>query len=438
MSLARLVSIDTTDTFFEITSSTFLLGRSADCNLKLEDIALSDEHCVINTANGITTVTDLSTNGTYVNNKRLPKGEAIILSPGDELCLKMEDAAASKIAYLFQHIPPVDPVLTLKRPLSQSSEDNDNTPIKRAKEDLNNSDEPINKVKEDMNDSDEPIKRAKEDMSDCDELIKRAKEDLNDCDELIRKVKEDLNNIDEPINIVKEDLNNIDEPINIVKEDLNDNDEPIKRAKEDMSDGDSAINIVKEDLNDSDEPIRKVKEDLNEIDGFQQSSEHLSKDNEDNEGTPIKKTKAAEDMATHISCGICFNIMYDCVSLLPCLHTYCAGCYSDWRIVSHDCPTCKQYVTAVKKNHMLQNVIDLYLKEHPEQELSNDEKKAMDVRNTVTRLELMNHITPRSPVNQLDRDGPRPLCRECPGWPTWNASNNNHTCVPGGQHVLCG
>lgn len=36
------------------------------------------------------------------------------------------------------------------------------------------------------------------------------------------------------------------------------------------------------------------------------------------------------NLAEEFECGICYMIMHQAVSLMPCLHTYCGGCFSDW------------------------------------------------------------------------------------------------------------
>lgn len=37
-----------------------------------------------------------------------------------------------------------------------------------------------------------------------------------------------------------------------------------------------------------------------------------------------------DTMAEQFDCGICYMIMHQAVTLMPCLHTYCGGCLSDW------------------------------------------------------------------------------------------------------------
>lgn len=40
-------------------------------------------------------------------------------------------------------------------------------------------------------------------------------------------------------------------------------------------------------------------------------------------------------------CAICHELLYDCVSVQPCLHSFCAGCFSDW--MQGSCPQVNFY-----------------------------------------------------------------------------------------------
>lgn len=39
-----------------------------------------------------------------------------------------------------------------------------------------------------------------------------------------------------------------------------------------------------------------------------------------------------DPMQQNLTCGICSNIFYKCVSVLPCLHNFCGSCYSQWMV----------------------------------------------------------------------------------------------------------
>lgn len=69
-----------------INQSEYLIGRGADCDLRLNDTAISRHHCTIRvTADGATLVDLGSANGTYRNGQRV-RSQAPLRS-GDEITL---------------------------------------------------------------------------------------------------------------------------------------------------------------------------------------------------------------------------------------------------------------------------------------------------------------------------------------------------------------
>ena len=64
----------------------FLIGRGADCNLRLRAAAISRHHCLLRFRGNEATLIDLgSSNGTFVNDKRV-RSQATVHS-GDEIRL---------------------------------------------------------------------------------------------------------------------------------------------------------------------------------------------------------------------------------------------------------------------------------------------------------------------------------------------------------------
>lgn len=47
------------------------------------------------------------------------------------------------------------------------------------------------------------------------------------------------------------------------------------------------------------------------------------------------------------------------------MHTFCAACYSGWMERSSLCPTCRCPVERICKNHILNNLVEAYLIQHP-------------------------------------------------------------------------
>lgn len=69
-----------------ITQEEFLIGRGADCDLRLTDKTISRHHCTIRISSDEVTLADLgSVNGTFVNGQRVRS--QITLASGDALRL---------------------------------------------------------------------------------------------------------------------------------------------------------------------------------------------------------------------------------------------------------------------------------------------------------------------------------------------------------------
>ncbi|XP_077417455.1 E3 ubiquitin-protein ligase CHFR [Vanacampus margaritifer] len=146
---------------------------------------------------------------------------------------------------------------------------------------------------------------------------------------------------------------------------------------------------------------------------------------------PSKETKT-DKMEESLTCIICQDLLHDCVSLQPCMHTFCAACYSGWMERSSLCPTCRCPVERIRKNHILNNLVEAYLIQHPEKCRSEEDLKSMDSRNKITQdilqpkvercfsdeegssdylLEYSDNDSDSSDISQ-----PLVMCRQCPGY----------------------
>ncbi|XP_065760358.1 E3 ubiquitin-protein ligase CHFR isoform X3 [Muntiacus reevesi] len=135
-------------------------------------------------------------------------------------------------------------------------------------------------------------------------------------------------------------------------------------------------------------------------------------------------------MEETLTCIICQDLLHDCVSLQPCMHTFCAACYSGWMERSALCPTCRCPVERICKNHILNNLVEAYLLQHPDKRRSEEDLRSMAARNKITQdmlqpkvrrafsdeegssedlLELSDVDSESSDVSQ-----PSIVCRQCP------------------------
>ncbi|NXJ50431.1 CHFR ligase, partial [Spizaetus tyrannus] len=153
---------------------------------------------------------------------------------------------------------------------------------------------------------------------------------------------------------------------------------------------------------------------------------------EDAKTSNVKPDKMEETL----TCIICQELLHDCVSLQPCMHTFCAACYSGWMERSSLCPTCRCPVERICKNHILNNLVEAYLIQHPgkfnNKCRNEDDVRSMDARNKITQdmlqpkvrrsfsdeegssedlLELSDVDSESSDISQ-----PYIVCRQCPGY----------------------
>ena len=125
-----------------------------------------------------------------------------------------------------------------------------------------------------------------------------------------------------------------------------------------------------------------------------QDSEKTKKRPLEEISSPEKEQQAfkqkIDNMAEQFDCGICFMIMHQPVSLIPCLHTYCGGCFADWMERSKECPNCRKPVMMVNKNAQTNSTIESYLLINPQlkrdpKEIEELEKKNV-FKNEVVRI----------------------------------------------------
>lgn len=92
-----------------------------------------------------------------------------------------------------------------------------------------------------------------------------------------------------------------------------------------------------------------------------------------------------DDMEENMTCCICQDILHDCVSVQPCMHCFCGGCYSGWMKQSKLCPQCRKSVQHVAKNHTVNNLVNAYLKMHPEKRRDKEDLEELDKKNVISK-----------------------------------------------------
>ncbi|KAM5583296.1 E3 ubiquitin-protein ligase CHFR [Rosa sericea] len=93
--------------------------------------------------------------------------------------------------------------------------------------------------------------------------------------------------------------------------------------------------------------------------------------------------------AEHAKCCICLNIWHDAVTIAPCFHNFCNGCFSEWLRRSQEkrssvlCPQCRAVVQFVGRNHFLHNIADEILNADSSLRRSNEDTAVLDSYATV-------------------------------------------------------
>ncbi|EYU20551.1 hypothetical protein MIMGU_mgv1a021550mg, partial [Erythranthe guttata] len=86
----------------------------------------------------------------------------------------------------------------------------------------------------------------------------------------------------------------------------------------------------------------------------------------------------------HAKCSICLNIWHDVVTIAPCLHNFCNGCFSEWLKRCQEkrstvlCPQCRAVVQFVGRNHFLHNIEEDIQKSDPSLTRSDEEIETLD------------------------------------------------------------
>lgn len=325
---AQLVSTTDTDSDpVTIGKNKFIIGRSKFADLCLVGNKLvSGSHCFIERDKQKKAwLQDTSTNGTLLNAKTKLSGIKHELQHGDEIHIvyRKEDETLN-VAYLFQDVE------RLKEEEAQdtSAEDLDATQV----------------IQEN-------------DISDEDS----GKEDTD---------------LDPYATGEEADLDEISGPNQGASALVRDNTVEVPAAKR------KASELVQESTDG--DPLegarKKIKSDsLETIEG-----EKDVKEGEVKKGD-TQEPEAKDAFEETLMCIICQEILHDCVSCQPCLHAFCAGCYSDWMVRSNECPSCRTKVDQVNKNHIVNNLVEAYLKEHPEKKRSDSDIAELNAKNKITQ-----------------------------------------------------
>ncbi|KAF2714701.1 hypothetical protein K504DRAFT_486542 [Pleomassaria siparia CBS 279.74] len=90
------------------------------------------------------------------------------------------------------------------------------------------------------------------------------------------------------------------------------------------------------------------------------------------------------DLEKELTCSICTDLLYQPLTLLDCLHTFCGACLKEWfqfqastatSIHPYTCPSCRASVRTTQPNATVTTLLDMFIKANPAHGKSDAEKK---------------------------------------------------------------
>ncbi|KAJ8765370.1 hypothetical protein K2173_012067 [Erythroxylum novogranatense] len=97
----------------------------------------------------------------------------------------------------------------------------------------------------------------------------------------------------------------------------------------------------------------------------------------------VQQLKISVDVE-HAKCSICLNLWHDVVTIAPCFHNFCNGCFSEWLRRSQEkhsnvlCPQCRAVVQFVGRNHFLHGIAEDILQSDPALKRPDEEIALLD------------------------------------------------------------
>ncbi|PYI08486.1 hypothetical protein BO78DRAFT_385117 [Aspergillus sclerotiicarbonarius CBS 121057] len=90
------------------------------------------------------------------------------------------------------------------------------------------------------------------------------------------------------------------------------------------------------------------------------------------------------DLEKELTCSICTDLLYQPLTLLDCLHTFCGCCLKEWfsaqasrarSSVRFTCPSCRAVVRETRPNATVTTLLDMVLAASPDRDKSAEEKE---------------------------------------------------------------
>ncbi|KAG9247112.1 hypothetical protein BJ878DRAFT_415578 [Calycina marina] len=92
------------------------------------------------------------------------------------------------------------------------------------------------------------------------------------------------------------------------------------------------------------------------------------------------------DLEKELTCAICTEILWNPLTLLDCLHSFCGSCLKEWfshqlaQKAPYSCPSCRAKVRATKTNATVNTLVEMYLAANPEKARTAEEKEQLNTK----------------------------------------------------------
>merc|ERR1719263_2294008 len=70
-------------------------------------------------------------------------------------------------------------------------------------------------------------------------------------------------------------------------------------------------------------------------------------------------------MEEDLHCGICTELLFRCLTVMPCGHNFCSPCFARWRRTSPACPECRSSVRQAVRNVAVDAVVKTFSEAPP-------------------------------------------------------------------------
>lgn len=136
--------------------------------------------------------------------------------------------------------------------------------------------------------------------------------------------------------------------------------------------------------------------------------------------------KPGVDLEKELTCSICTEVLYQPLTLLDCLHTFCGSCLKDWfgwQATTADnspnpptpgkgiatCPSCRATVRDTRHNATVATLLDMFLSANPDKARSDAEKEEMHQiykpgDNVLPKTRIKERWPEEQRIEELERD----------------------------------